>query len=217
MPQTIAMGGVYSCKFGVTQGENLVVQNTATANGLGSDGKTAFTGSSSQVTVTSTEAPSTAVITKSLNSLQQACATARYNVNVHNSGSADENLMLTALSDSPFGNIVPNPSASIVATTCTVPQTLNVGGSDYSCTFDASFCDAPKTIVTTAGTCGPASSCTAGKVGSACTQNSDCNVTCTGIQHINTVNGTFTGDDPAGDSISITPGSLTVNVCLQTQ
>ena len=211
MPQTILAKGIYTCSFQANQGENLTVNDIATANGIGSDSKTGFTGSSSQVTVTSTDAPSAATITKSLNSIQQACVTARYNVDIANGGSADENLTLTALTDDQVD--ITTVSSTIPATTCSQPQTLNVGGSDYKCTFDRQFCAAPTTI-TIAGTCNGVT-CSTGNVGHSCTTNADCSTTCTGIQHTDTVTGTFTGDDP-GDTVAVTPGTFTANVCVTT-
>lgn len=235
MPQTIAAKSTYTCTFTASQGEDATVNDVATATGVGSNGTTPITGSSSQVTVTSSDAPSAATTTKSLDSIRQLCATARYDVNVQNTSGADETLSLTALSDTAFGSIT-SVQGNVQGTTCGQPATntnggtlsgsagagtlsasLAVGsgtGTFYSCQFDAQICGVPSIITTTAGTCsGSGGTCTAGKVGSNCNTNSDCNVTCNGIQHMNSITATLTGDE--GETVTNTGGALTVNVCLQ--
>jgi len=88
LPQTLAAAGqsgdAYSCQFTATQGEGTTVNDTATANGVGSDGTTPVNNSSTQVTVISGETTSTASITKMYKSTTAACATARYEVDVAN-------------------------------------------------------------------------------------------------------------------------------------
>jgi len=205
-----------SCSFAVTQGESTTVKNVISVYAHGDSGKpiTPNPSASNQVTVTSEDAPSTATITKSLVSTQNACATIRYGVDVKNTSGADEALTLSALTDSAFGDVT-TVHGSVVATTCNVSststQTLAVGGPDYTCTFDAQFCAAPSTIVTTPGTC-TAGTCTAGMTGNSCSANSDCNVTCTGIQHSNQVSATLVGDE--GETVTQTPGALTVSQCI---
>lgn len=96
--------------------------------------------SSNSVSVTSTEVPSTAKVIKGFNSTIAACATVRYNVEVDNTSGADETEMLSALNDNSFGSIT-SVHDSVLATTCSVNQTISVGG-NYKCTFDAQFCSA---------------------------------------------------------------------------
>ena len=221
---SIAESATEHCSFQVTQGELQTVKNIVSVIGHGTMGGGSFGPvNSNQVTVTSGEAPTTGTITKSLNSTQQACATLRYKVDVKNTSGADETMTLSALTDTAFGAIAPTPSASIVATTCgkatesggagLLPVTLATGGGDYQCTFDAQYCAAPTTIVVTEGTC-TNGTCTAGHTGNSCTNHSECNVTCTGIQHTNQVSATLTGDE--GETVTLTPGSLTASQCIST-
>jgi hypothetical protein len=74
------------------------------------------------------------------------CATVRYGVTVTNTDAA-EPITLDKLCDDKFGTIVGTgcPAGTedpVQATTCTVPQTLQISGalSSYSCTFDAEVC-----------------------------------------------------------------------------
>ena len=163
---------------------------------------------SNTVTVTSTDAPSTATVTKGLDSTTAGCATVRYNVGVHNSSGADENLSLSAFDDSAYGSIT-TVHGSVLGSTCgvattsaglgtlsgslgagTLPATLAVGGSDYACKFDAQFCGALTTITKPDGT------------------------TCLGLQHVNKVTATITGDEGANDAVTQTGNTLTVDECF---
>jgi hypothetical protein len=209
VPQTVAGGSNYACTFTAHEGESGDVKDTATASGLGSDGKTPVTGTSNQVEVTSTDAPTTATVAKTLVGTQAACVTVRYGVDVHNSSGADESITLSSFTDSVYGSIT-TVHGDVLGTTCGVPAgspglgtlssvtasatnggalsaTLAVGGSDYQCQFDAQFCGALSTITTGAGTC-------------------------TGIKHSNTVTPTLAGDE--GESVTQTGGALTVNECI---
>lgn len=241
----IAAGNTSTCTFTVTQNENLKVQDIVNVSGHGASAGSFGPTASNQVTVTSGEAPTTGTITKGFASNTNICATVRYNVDVADTSAAgtDETLTLSALSDNTFGDITKWTSTGntlVLGTTCGVavgtaglgslsgvtasatnggalPATVAVGG-DYKCQFDAQFCSAPTTIVTTAGVCAIGSgTCTSGKVGSACTQPSDCSVTCNGIQHSNQVSATVTGDEGATDVVTLTPGGLTVNECVTVQ
>ena len=212
---TIAPAGIGTCSFAVTQGENATVTNILTAKGHGSGGTSFGPTQSNNVTVISTDAPSTATITKGFGSNQEVCATLRYNVDVKNTSKADENLTLSALTDSAFGNIAPTPGPLILATTCGgLPTTLTVGGSDYQCTFDAQFCAAPTAIPATAGKCGTGGTCSVGKPGTTnCSSDRDCDVMCNGIQHINTVSATMEGDEK--EAVTQTVGTLTASECVE--
>lgn len=100
-----------------------------------------FTGQqSNSVSVTSTEVPTTASVTKDFGSTLAACATVRYNVEVDNTSALDEVATVSALNDSSFGSIT-SVHDSVLATTCSVSQSISVGG-NYKCTFDAQFCSA---------------------------------------------------------------------------
>src|SRR5262249_47369643 len=149
---------------------------------------------SNTVTVTPTEAPAAAKVTKSLDSLRAASITARFGVEVQNTSSAafDESETLTKLEDSVFGAISPTPSASIVATSCFTSASnptgvpLAAGTGDYTCTFDVTI---PLTALKPVkefgtGTCDTATHfCSAGQPSTtACTTNGDCDLTCLGIE-----------------------------------
>jgi hypothetical protein len=226
-PGPIAPGATGTCTFTAVQGENGSVTDTVSASGHSSiNTSSTFTNTqSNSVTVTSTDAPSTATVTKGLDSTQAGCATVRYNVDVKNTSGADETLSLSAFNDSAYGSIT-SLQGSVLGTTCGVatalgtlsgsagagalPATLSVGGSDYTCKFDAQFCGALATIITTAGTC-TSGTCTVGKAGG-CSLNSDCNVTCLGLQHVNKVTGTIVGDE--SETVTQTGNTFTVDECF---
>jgi hypothetical protein len=159
--------------------------------------------------VTSTDAPSTATVTKGVDSIAAGCATVRYSVDVHNSSGADEVLSLSAFNDSAFGSIT-SVHGSVLGTTCgvssqsaglgtlsgstgggTLPASLAVGGNDYTCKFDGQFCGDLATITLPAGS-NPS--------------------TCLGLQHTNKVSGTIVGDE--SETVTQTGNTLTENVCF---
>jgi hypothetical protein len=216
-PNDIANGGSGSCTFTVSHGENLTVTDTVTVAGHSDLAPTELFGptSSNTVTVNSEDAPSAATITKGLVTTLADCATVRYSVDVHNDSGFDETETLSNLTDSAYGQIIPNTSANIIATTCTVPQTL-AAGADYTCTFDAQFCGVTGPVEEFGtGTCGGDGFCSAGlDHNHACTKNSDCDLTCPlGISHTNTVSsGTITSDE--GETVTETDHQLIVNECL---
>jgi hypothetical protein len=201
----IPSGSTGTCTFTVTQGENAKVQNIVSVTGHGASGGTSFGPSgSNQVTVTSSDAPSTATTTKSLISTTNVCATVRYGVDVHNTSGAEETLTLSAFLDSAYGSIT-TVHDSVLGTTCGVANglgtlsgtgngagalsaTLPVDG-HYICQFDAQFCGTPGPVIGN---------------------------TCTGIQHTNTVTPTLTGDE-GGETVTDTIGSLTVTECVSVQ
>lgn len=205
IPAGNVTGNPGTCTFTVTQGENSTVKNIVSVTGHGSSAGTFGPQNSNQVTVTSTDAPSTATTTKSYVSTTNICATVRYGVDVKNTSGADETLTLSALSDDGFGDIT-TVHSNVLGTTCGVatgagtlsgtgagvlPTTIAVGGT-YSCQFDATFCAAPGPLTGT--TCTPT----------------------TGIQHTNKVTPTLDGDE-GGETITDTIGSLTVTECVSTQ
>ena len=138
-------GNPATCTFTAgPQPELTTVSNVVTVNGHADlDTSKTFSGVSNNavaVGVTSTEVPTTAAVIKGFTSTLAACATVRYNVEVDNTSGVDEVATLSALSDSSFGSIT-SVHDSVLATTCTVSQTIAVGG-NYKCTFDAQFCSA---------------------------------------------------------------------------
>lgn len=214
----IANGATGTCDFTALQGENATVTDQLTVKGTSDLVSTPFPPKmSNNVTVTSSDAPSSAKITKGLVTTTNACATVRYSVDVHNSSGADEAETLSKLVDSAYGNIIPSTAADIIATTCVVPQTLAPGG-DYTCTFDAQFCGATGPVEEFGtGTCNTVSGfCSAGQPNTkSCSKNSDCDLICPlGISHTNTVSsGTITSDEAAA-TVTETDHGLTVNECL---
>jgi len=208
----IAPGATETCTFTATVGENLAgLVDTVSASGHSSlNSSSTFTNTqSNSVTVTSSDAPSTATTTKSVDSLAHGCATVRYAVAVHNSSGADEALTLSAFTDTSFGDITKYTSTgntSVLGTTCgvasgvgtlsgstgagTLPTTLAVGGVDYSCKFDAEICGNLTTI----------------------TLPNPPGGTCLGFQHQNKVTPTLAGDE--GEAVTNVGNTLTENVCF---
>jgi len=210
-----------SCTFTVTQAESKDITDTVNVSGVGDSAGSFGPRSSGSVEVVSNEAPSTAKITKGLDSTVAACATERYTVDVANTGTLDEDLTLTGLSDSYFGSITTTHGTgdgAVVGTTCSVPQgPLAAGTGDYKCTFDGQFCHTFGSIVLTAGKCsGTGGTCTAGLPNNtSCNVDADCNVTCMGIQNSNKVSGSFTGDEGTSDTtVTVTNNTFTVNECF---
>ena len=220
---TIANGNSGTCTFQATQGELATVINHVTVQGHSElSTSAAFTPTkSNDVTVKSEDAPSSATVTKSLDSTTAACATVRLGLDVHNGSGFDEVETLNQLHDSVAGIIASttaSKSANVLATNCVVPQTINPG-KDYTCTFDVQFCGNTGPVeefgtgVCTTGTC------TQGKTGS-CTKNSDCDLTCAvGITQTDTVDGTIvdgeTNPTESGVVVTQVDHGLTVNECLQ--
>jgi hypothetical protein len=210
-PGPLAVGASAICKFTAKVGENLTgLTDTVTASGHSDLSTTStFSQSSNTVTVTSTDAPSTAKVTKDVDSTTAACATVRYTVDVKNTSGADENLSLSGLSDTPYGDLTACTNAGctntggtlILGTTCgidtlkpglgtlsgslgggTFAASLPVGGADYQCKFDAQFCSA---------------------------LTSGC------ISSIDQITPSLTADE-AGDKITVTSDKVTVKECLTT-
>jgi hypothetical protein len=170
----------------------------------GTTSNTTAGGGSNSVTVISHEAPSTATVTKGVNSTTGLCATVRYSVNVKNTSGVDETLTLSALNDtaSDFGSLT-SVHGNILGTTCGVatgsPGLGTLSGSTgggslsttlapnaaYQCYFDGQFCGVP-----------------------------DATTHC--ITHSNAINATLLGDEGEGVTISLVPDpTLNVKVCAQ--
>ena len=207
----IAPSAIGTCTFTAVQGANAIVTDTVSASGHSAlNASSTFTNSvSNSVTVTSSDAPSTATVTKGLDSTQAGCATVRYTVDVKNTSGYDENLSLAGFNDDQFGSIT-SLHDYVLGTTCGVDTgaaglgtlsgssgagvlatTLTVGGSDYTCKFDAQFCGALKTIT-----------------------EPDGKTTCLGLQHVNTVTATLIGDEATDPVFSQTSNTFTVDECF---
>jgi hypothetical protein len=159
-------GSSGTCTFTATVGENVTgLTDIVSASGHSTLNTSSHFGpaQSNSVTVTSSDAPSTATTTKGFVGTEAGCATVRYSVDVKNTSTADEALSLSALTDTAYGDITKlgtgNPP-KVLGTTCGVstsslglgtlngvagagalPTTIAVGG-DYKCQFDGQFCSA---------------------------------------------------------------------------
>jgi hypothetical protein len=240
-PTDIPNAGSGTCDFVAHQNENLKEVDTVTVQVHSDVSASAKFDSkpSNTVTVTSEDSPSKSSTTKGLVATESACATVRYSVDVHNSSGADENLTLSALTDSVYGDIT-KVGGNLLGTTCGVavgslglgtlsgttasstnggalPFSLTVGGSDYQCQFDGQFCGNinPAAEEFGTGACKTTTGfCSAGQPSTvACSKNSDCDLTCPGITQIDTVSSTITGDE--GETVSQTITGLNVTECVQ--
>jgi hypothetical protein len=202
-PNPIAPGATGTCTFTALQKEIKTVTDTVSASGHSSiNAKSVFTKTqSNSVTVTSTDAPSSAKVTKAFVGTEAGCATVRYSVDVNNSSTADEALTLSTLTDTAYGDITKLGSGTpptILGTTCGVittssglgtlsgspgagglPATIAVGG-DYKCAFDGQFCSA--------------------------LDNNSC------ISQVDSVSGTIVGDE--SETVTQTFNTLTVKECF---
>ncbi len=215
LPQTIATNATYSCTFvgnapeagNVTGSVPAKFTDTVTVNGLAQNGTTPLAGTAS-ATVPIGEAASTATDIKTSASAipTSGCATVRYSVEVENTSemTSDETETLNALNDSSYGDIT-TVQGNVLGTTCAatgagtlagpgagaLPTTIAVGG-NYTCQFDAQVCGNTKALVNPPN----ATTCPAG------------------IETSDTVSGTLVGDE--SETVSQTPGTLTVDVCFGT-
>jgi len=130
-------------------------------------------------------------------------------VDVKNTGTADEVLTLSALSDTAYGDITKLGTTAppvVLGTTCGVaagagtltgttgagalPQSIAVGAT-YSCQFDGQFCGPIATVTKPDGTA------------------------CFGLQNVDKVTGTIHGDEGVTDTtVSQTGNTLTVDECF---
>jgi hypothetical protein len=210
---TIAFGASHTCTFTVTQAESKTVTNTASVSVTGASNGTASGGSNS-VTVTSGEAPSLATATKNLNTPTNACVTERYQVDVANTSTADENLSLTALNDTAadFGSIT-SVHDSILGTTCGVAAsspglgTLNsftvVGpsGTDDSTHLRGGSLADSLTVRGNDYVC-----YFDGQLCSSISTANNC------FTHTNSINATITGDE--SEAVTITANTVHAHVCV---
>jgi len=229
LPQTISPGNAnaYTCSFTAKKTGDPVdatVTNQVSANGTSQFATGNFGPSlSNSVTVTPTEAPSAATVTKSLDSLLAASITARFGVDVKNTTSPpyDETETLTALSDSIFGDISPVPATGVTTTCFTTASNPNgvalaAGTGDYSCTFDVTI---PLTALSSVeeygtGVCSGGVCTNPGGPAGSCTTAAQCDLTCLGIHHSNSITATINGDEGTADLVTPTKNILNTDVCL---
>ncbi len=142
----LAVGASYQCTVVKRIAGNVGSPhtNTVTATVRATNGTTVS--NSASATVTFRDSQPSVTLTRSVNptTLPEPGGAFTYNVQVTNN-SAGEALQLTALNDTPFGNIAVLGGA-ITATTCTLPQTLAraaTPGASYSCQFTAKVTGQP--------------------------------------------------------------------------
>jgi hypothetical protein len=145
---TLGPGASTDCTFTRTvsgnAGDNIT--DKACVSGTDSNGGT-VTPVCDTATVSIADVKPTAAVTKTVDSV--VCAVIRYKVKVENTDLV-ESLDLTALTDDKVGGNgdITTVHDGVVATTCSVPQTIVVGGK-YECTFDANVCTFPDTDTVT--------------------------------------------------------------------
>lgn len=142
----LAVGATYECTIikRVAGNQGTPHVNTVTATVQAANGNTI--NATASATVTFQDSQPTATLTRSVNPSAQPepGGAFTYQVQITNQ-SAGEGLTLTALSDTPFGNIT-TVGGALTTTTCSVPQTLaraGAAGSTYSCQFTATVTGAP--------------------------------------------------------------------------
>lgn len=241
----IANGQTAVCSFTVAHGENLSVTDTATV--YTQSDTAANTPATPQptntVTVTSSDAPTTAKTSSSVEAAPgAACVTARFDVTVRNTSLADESVTLNsatgvpALNETktPFGNISAlsgdaHTNGSVLGTTCGVavgsPGLGTLSGVNASTTNGGAYpatLNSGTTAVSPATT--PPTSTDGGTYsckfdGVVCgTPAAITGTTCAyGLSTQISITPNLTGDDvsPApADVITVTANTLTANICL---
>jgi hypothetical protein len=137
LPQPLAPGASYSCTFKANLLSNVATTDTDTVTVSGHDTNGTAVSALAIAQVAVTNAPPTALVIKSLDSMQ--CSIVRYKVEVKNTSLAGT-LELKALTDSSFGDLL-TAHDNVVATTCAICATTSIA-STARCTgtFDAKFC-----------------------------------------------------------------------------
>jgi hypothetical protein len=140
----LSPGQTYACSFKAKlEGDPRSLTDTVTFHGR--DGSGVAVSASDSATVSITNVPPSATVTKSLVSL--GCSEVNYQVKVTNTDKG-EAITLTTLTDSQFGSIT-SVQGSVLTTTCAVPQTIAEDGL-YECTFKAKVCTAKHENIVTA-------------------------------------------------------------------
>ena len=143
VPQTIGVGGSYTCSFTayVAGDANTSVTNVATASGLDDDG--IDVSDDDDATVSFNNVPPAATLNKSATEL-----VVTYTVTVTNDSTA-EALTLVALVDDVYGDLLDNTNTAISNNTCLTLDTNVPAGETVSCTFDAVVTTSPHTDTVT--------------------------------------------------------------------
>ena len=226
----IANGATGVCSFTVNHGENLSVTDTATVYTQSDTAANtpATPQSTNTVTVTSSDAPTTAKTTPSVEAAPGAsCVTARFDVTVRNTSAADESVTLNSATGVPalndtktFGDItslhgVANTNGTVVGTTCGAAAAAGLGtlsGSAGAGAFPVTLTPGTGTPPTTNG--GTYSCKFDGVVCG--TPVAIPNVCSFGLSPQVSVTPNLTGDDvaPNADTVTVTATTLTANICL---
>ena len=142
VPQVLAPLGSYSCSITklVSGDAGDIVVNVATASGFDDDGQPVT--AMDDATVNIVDVPPAASLTKTATSVVTT-----FDVVVTND-SAAEALTLDSLIDDVFGDITVINGATILNSTCVVPQVIAIGG-NYSCSFDGVVTSSPHTDTVT--------------------------------------------------------------------
>ncbi len=180
-----------TCNFTAPSiGELNTVQNIVTVSGHSKVNNTVtFSTQTNQVTVHSSDAPTSATVTKSALATLAACATVNYQVEVDNTSTTEEAGALETLSilnDKQYGDIT-KVGGSVLATTCAVGGTIAVG-TPYKCTFSAQFCSGADNLT--------------GLDANGC------------FSHTNTVTATLKGDEATDPTFGQDSNTLIVKECI---
>jgi len=145
---SLPVGGNYQCSITKRIAGNVGSPhtNTVTATTRAANGATVANRASATVTFRDSMPSATIARSVSPPALPEPGGLFTYNITVTNN-SAGEPLQLTALSDTPFGDIA-TVGGAIRATTCVVPQPLGRAGQPnaaYHCQFTATVTGAPGT------------------------------------------------------------------------
>ncbi len=131
-------GGQYACRFtaAVTGAPGLTETDVVTATGIDAGGNAVTAADDATVALTNTPSSITLTKTASQNELAWPGGEVIFTVAVQNASAVDT-VTLTGLTDSIYGDIT-QVIDKVLATTCTMPQTLLPGGG-YTCTFTVSL------------------------------------------------------------------------------
>jgi hypothetical protein len=136
VPQVVTAGGTYNCAFtaNVTGNAGATHANTVTATVTDAEANSITGTASATVAITNRMPAVTVTKTPSPTTVTEPGANVTFAIQATN-GTA-EAVSLYELTDSVFGNVASASNASLVSTTCAVPQSL-AGNASYSCSFTA--------------------------------------------------------------------------------
>ena len=146
VPQTLATNeskqSVYECEFSAAlvgnAGDTTISELTTT--GTDDDGDAVVDDASASIGFTNAPAPLFLAVVADPKSIPEGGVDVEFNVSIRNDSPIDQ-VSLTGLADSLLGDLTkttPNGVTGILATDCSVPQTLNPGRA-YNCKFTATI------------------------------------------------------------------------------